>query len=112
MDKLRIFGSDKSFLDFNSTLIWCIFLAIKLEYKNIVLCGVDLEGPYFFEENTNKIEKRNIHSSLEKSYKNNFSIIESIEIINNTLLKKKSINMYADVGSKKLTKFLPTFDYN
>ena len=111
LDKFRIFSSDKSFLDFNSTIIWCIFLAIKLQYRHIVLCGIDLEGPYFYEESANKMMNRNIHSSLKKSYKNKFDLLESIEIINNTLLKKKGIRLYTDLGSKKLTKFLPIYEY-
>jgi len=75
------------------------------------LCGIDLEGPYFYEESANKMMNRNIHSSLKKSYKNKFDLLESIEIINNTLLKKKGIRLYTDLGSKKLTKFLPIYEY-
>jgi hypothetical protein len=110
LDKMKILKSNSLFVDYNATLLWCIFFAYKLGYEKIVLCGVDLEGPYFFEKQNNEIGQEKKHSTLEKSEIRGLSIIEVIKILNE-FFNTKNMTIYVDSNCKKLSKILPTYKY-
>lgn len=110
LDRMKILKSNSLFVDYNATLLWCIFFAYKLGYEKIVLCGVDLEGPYFFEKQNYEISQEKKHSTLEKSEMRGLSIIEVIKILNE-FFNKKNMTIYTDSNCKKLSRILPIYRY-
>lgn len=99
-----------------ATLSYLLFLAQEMNYKNIVLCGVDLIDSRFFYFN-NKYEKRlkpekdlienQIHPTNQKQ-KTNISISDIIDLIQEELFTEDNIKI--SVGSKKSALY-PRFDY-
>lgn len=99
-----------------ATLSYLLFLAQEMDYKNIVLCGVDLSDSRFFYYN-NKYANRlkpemdlnedDIHPTNQKQ-ESNISISDIIELIQEELFVEDHIKI--TVGSKKSALY-PRFDY-
>jgi hypothetical protein len=103
---LRAFKNRHKFLQYNGSLVWAIFMAYKMGYQRIVLCGVDLKGNYFFESSgeSNLIE----HSSLQNSRKK-LNLIEAILLIEKILLLKSGIRLYRHPASLAFVDLLPIY---
>ena len=90
------------------TITHAISLALNMGYEEIILCGIDLNGPYFWENNHSNLlfkpqeleegEKNNeIHKTNVKE-DNNVTVEEIISLIKDNSMK---INQSIFISSKK-----------
>lgn len=99
-----------------ATLSYLLFLAREMKYKNIVLCGVDLNDSKYFYFNKSyesqlKPEKDLIEEHIHptnQQLKTNIPISDTIELLQNELFTEDNIKI--SVGSKKSALY-PRFDY-
>ena len=110
------------------SISYLIDLGKNLGFKNIVLLGVDLNGPYFHEDRNDEISKilsstlnispasnkENIHLTADDSRTKHYgeiSIDQYLKIYNKEVLLKENINLY--VGSEKslLSAWLPVYKF-
>lgn len=106
---LKLHHTSNLLLTKRASISQAISFGQKMEYKNIVLCGVDLNNvEYFYEDdhyrNSNipipRSEQRGaIHKTVDPTYYGKITIDIVIEKMNNNLLKTNNINLY--IGSKK-----------
>lgn len=69
-----------------SSLSWILYLIHKLEYKNIVLCGIDLHGDHFWK-NSNPITQINFENKHETAIQSNgIGVEEIIDSYNKSIL--------------------------
>jgi hypothetical protein len=59
-------------------------------FKEIILCGIDLKGNYFFDQGQKLTEKE--HPSLIKS-KSSLNLIESVLTFEKYLLRKRGVKL-------------------
>lgn len=62
--RLFLFESEDKFYFKAASLIWCLMFAYKLRYEKVVLLGVDLIGPYFYEGDT-RASNEVIHNTAD-----------------------------------------------
>ncbi len=101
------------------SLSYCVFLAIFLGYKNIVLCGVDLSDInfyYYAKKYSNHITPKNDTKGLnihltESNYNNNIPISEILNIVNEDILKKDNIKLLNFKDKNNLMPFLDVFNF-
>ncbi|MEH7503779.1 hypothetical protein V7152_17490 [Neobacillus drentensis] len=100
-----------------ATLSYILLMAKEMNYKKIVLCGVDLIDSRFFY--LNKIYNKRlkpekdliedqIHPTNQKHNKTNITISDTIEMLQEELFDEDDIKI--SVGSKKSALY-PRFDY-
>jgi hypothetical protein len=87
---LRCFDSTTRFIQYQGSLIWSILIAYKMGFKEIILCGIDLKGNYFFDQGQKLTEKE--HPSLIKS-KSSLNLIESVLTFEKYLLRKRGVKL-------------------
>lgn len=121
---LRKFGitntsqSPKYILKKTGSLIYYIMLAVRMGYKQIVLCGVDLnDSDYFFEQDRDYYKSKNypipdknsgdIHATFDPSVKS-VPVDGVIDAINGTILQPQNIDLY--IGAKSSALF-PEYPY-
>ncbi len=102
-----------------ASLSFLVFWAYFMGYKQIVMCGVDLNNTeYFWETHTHqlkgagllippKAQLASIHRTLDPSY-GDVTIDQVLNCVDNVLLKPNGIKLY--VGSKKSALY-PRFEY-
>lgn len=110
----------KSIFFKRTSIIIKVFWAVRMGYKNIVLCGVDLNNTkYFFEENKNYYLKKGIlipdmmqtghvHSTNDPELFE-FTADKLINIINELVLKPKKINLFTALKSSALYPKIPSY---
>ncbi len=106
-NSLGLFLDKDRFIQINGSLIWSILMGYKLGYKKIVLCGVDLEGNYFFDDEKLNKDK---HPTLLKSPKS-LSLIDVVSIIQRKILTKKGIKLYKLQSGKALNGVLKDYEF-
>lgn len=119
---LNIFKKLKTLIVFNkrASLFSAIIFSYLLGYKNIVLCGVDLNNSsYFYENNTvnfqnNKdqfeqtIESEKTHKTDDVKY-GEVTISKLIERVDNVILKPNNISLYIGTTNSSLASILPYY---
>ena len=100
-----------------------LHLAKALGYKNIVLCGVDMDDRGYFFTNNDKYDdedipmhgKSNLHQgSIHKTVNPEYGQITLDKVIlnmNNIVLKKSNIKLFVESESSLLYPSLPLYDW-
>lgn len=99
------------------SLIFAIaHLGMSMNYKNIIFCGVDLNGsPYFFENNKDykDMDLSNPFSFDEKANNNNFHATSDpalgmpIDVALKVLVEQSNVNFFVTSNDSRLSEFLP-----
>ena len=84
----RILNFDNVFLNKAASLFWCILFAYKLEYKEIILVGVDLKGNYFYDVITNSDSNSFVHLTANPLKVSGGVTIQDLIISSNEILFK------------------------
>jgi len=127
LDLIRFFSKNNNngFIPFKQASVsWLIIFALKLGYKNIVLCGIDLNNTdYFFEQNKAYYFKKNIlippsgqdgkiHMTNDPDHCYGELIIKDvIDVLYRKLLRRKNINLYVGSPSSALYPDIPLYDW-
>lgn len=90
LNLFKCFDSTTRFIQYQGSLIWSILIAYKMGFKEIILCGIDLKGNYFFDQGQKPNEKE--HSSLIKS-RSSLNLIESVLTFEKYLLRKRGVKL-------------------
>jgi hypothetical protein len=106
-NSLGLFLDKDRFIQHNGSLIWSILMGYKLGYKKIVLCGVDLVGNYFFDDDKPNEDK---HPTLLKS-ENFLSILEVVSIVQRKILIKRGIELYKLQSGKAFNGVLKDYEF-
>jgi hypothetical protein len=107
-----------------ASLSWLITFAVRLGYRNIVLCGVDLNSSdYFYDLDSdyatnNKLVipdagfSEEIHptENVDKCHANT-TISEVLTIMQETVLDKRNIKLYVGAKSSALYPAIPLFKW-
>lgn len=122
IDNTNFLNSDIKYIyQNNSSLMFLILLSIKMGYKSIVLCGVDLtQSGYFFqnEKYTNIVghpyKSESHHSSrLHKTAcenKKDFTIMEIIDSMKRTILEPRGVSIYVENKNSALYPNIPHYN--
>ncbi len=90
-----------------SSLSWILFLIYKLNYRNVVLCGIDLHGQHFWQ-NSNQLEKIVPESKHETAVgSKGIGIIEIIDAYQKSIYK--DINLTVSTRFSLLASKLPIY---
>lgn len=100
-----------------ASLSYLIYLGYVLKYKNIVLCGVDLNNSDYFFDNSElygnvlhpKNIKTNVHATNMVNDGDIMTISEIIKVMNDVLLIPNDINLFILNKDSALSYFLPTY---
>lgn len=119
--KNYILKDRSNFYQYNSTMIFLILIAHKLNFKKIVLHGVDFGGKYFFSNKRYKIsnqikflkelkqyEKKNISKNGIYLNHENLNMPEVFKIIAKYLIKE-NITLYSGSEKSNASKILKTY---
>jgi len=111
LDRIGVLRQTSIFFTRTGSVDWCVLFGYKLGYRNIVLCGVDLNNTrYFWEIDTKCYEGKNfvlpekrqrglIHKTLDPTRCSGGIPIEQVLLaIKDVLLEPRGIKLY--VGSK------------
>lgn len=93
-------------------------MAIALEYKRVILCGIDLTNPaYFFDslEYQGRVPRppvvkqdSAVHNSVNTD-RGTVTISDVIEVFNDEVLGKRRIELFVQSSSSQLASFLPVY---
>jgi len=127
LDLIKTFSKNaiNGFIPFKQASVsWLIIFALKLGYKNIVLCGIDLNTTeYFFEQNKTYYLKKNIlippsgqdgkvHMTNDPDHCDGDLIIKDvIDVLYRKLLRRKNINLYVGSSSSALYPDIPLYSW-
>ena len=106
LNLFKYFDSATKFIQYQGSLIWSILIAYKMGYKEIILCGIDLKGNYFFDQGQKLNEKE--HSSLIKS-RTSLNLIESVLIFEKYLLRKRGVKLLINSENLAFNGKLPEY---
>lgn len=104
-----------------ASLSYLVFLAYLLGYKEIVLCGVDLNNTdYFFDHDfyanslkpVNVKGAKHITNQADKTSNLDMTIMEVLHEINKTLLESKGIKLTVSNPNSELVSILDVYDFN
>lgn len=113
----------KLFYQYNSTLVLLISIAYELNFKKIVIHGLDFGGKYFFsDQNIIHKNKHLIYKNELNTYKNHniskkgsyqshktLNMNLMFKLISSSLLKKK-VTLYSATKNSASSKFLKVFN--
>ena len=123
MKKLKIFSQSEKMrihMEYIASISDIIIFGVIAGYKNIVLCGVDLNNiNYFYEADSNYYKKKGllipsseqkgpIHKTIDKTV-GNLTIDEIVYTLNELVLKPKGINLYVAFNSSALYPKIPFY---
>ena len=101
-----------------ATVARAVLFGFQMGYKDIVLCGVDLNNTkYFYEDEKyknlpisipQKHQKGNVHNTLDKTY-GELTIDIVIQEINKSLLQPNNVNLYIGSRNSALYPMLPFY---
>lgn len=106
---------NKEFYKKKSTLSLIIDIAIKMEYKEIIFCGIDLNNNSYFYENE-KYKKYDIpfvdkSSSVHLTNNKKISKITIFDYIKEIKNKNKNIKFYTLSSKSELAKILEVYNF-
>ena len=120
MNRMKIF-KNKFIYKKRASISMLVILGWQLGFKDIILCGVDLNNSkYFYEENSdyyqnkgivipeNKEKKNRVHKTIDKDF-GNLTIDQVIYSINKILLKPNNIRLYTAFSDSALNEELDTY---
>jgi hypothetical protein len=90
LNLFKFFKSRTKFIQYKGSLIWSILIAYNMGFKEIILCGIDLKGNYFFDQGQKPTDRE--HSSLTKS-RSSLNLIESVLTFEKYLLRKRGVKL-------------------
>tara|TARA_B100000900_G_scaffold387880_1_gene379476 strand:+ start:202 stop:1077 length:876 start_codon:yes stop_codon:yes gene_type:complete len=114
---IKFFQSKSILFAKTGSLISTISIGLLLDYKNIVLCGVDLsDTKYFFDDNYYKSkfpdidadQPGEVHLTIDKSKKS--ITIDTIIKILNYINVKRGNNIFIENSSSVLSNILPVYN--
>jgi hypothetical protein len=107
-----------------ASLSWLVSFALRLGYRNIVLCGVDLNSTdYFYDIDSSYAKSNNlvipnagfqdkVHPTENPDKcQANTPISEVLAIMQETLLDKQNINLYVGAKSSALYPAIPLYKW-
>lgn len=107
-----------------ASLSWLLVFALKLGYKRIVLCGVDLNTPkYFYDIETDFYQERGLlippsefSSSIHPTNNpancsGSLSITDVLHIMHDTLFKKRGVEIFVGAESSALFPGFPLYSW-
>jgi len=123
MKKFKMFSQSERMrihMQCRASLSDIIIFGVIAGYKNIILCGIDLNNiNYFYEADSSYYKKKgllipssgqksHIHRTIDKTV-GNVTIDEIVYTLNELLLKPKGINLYVAFSSSALYPKIPFF---
>lgn len=102
------------------TVSMIISFAVNLGYKEIILCGIDLNDPRYFFEDKGKypdlpkfffVQKNKTHVSLKKDPLF-LEMDKIIDVLNELVCKDQGIKLFVQNPKSTLAKFLPIYEMN
>ena len=119
--------SNSFFFNTAASIVWCTGLGLKAGYKEIVLCGADLHGSYFFEDsilqqsidyNEHKLDALSSHTA-QKIHKTQDSarvsgglpVSDVLDVVDQELLKPRGIRLYISSTNSLLYPRIPLYTW-
>lgn len=102
---------------FRATLSMALALCVNLGYKEVILCGIDLNDPSYFYQNKGKYPDTPFFRSSPNTPKHStlsrkelyISIDEVVKIINVEICKPNNIKLFIQNPNSALSSFLPVY---
>lgn len=103
-----------------ASVFYLVVLALRAGYKNVVLCGVDLDGgDYFYEAYRAEREAEGYwvppklppvssHKTNDKAF-GELTIADALAILKDEVLDRRAIGLYVGFGSSRLHPMLPAW---
>ncbi|KAB2814331.1 hypothetical protein [Phaeocystidibacter luteus] len=90
-----------------------IDIAARLGYRKVVLLGIDLQGPYFYEETNEDVETGQESGTLliQRESASEMSIAQILKIQSEFLQENKGVTVYAGSVKSLLREFMPIFSF-
>lgn len=116
--ELGLLDKDDFFPNKSSSLSWVISFAYQLKYKNIVFCGVDLFGDYFYlnekplSPEEFLIQKDKIHLTGDSNINGKVTIQDIVTVWNNDYFHKYGAQMFVSSEFSMLSNQLPVYKFN
>jgi hypothetical protein len=98
----------------SASLVYLCALAARSGFKKIVLCGVDLAGPYFFDEHEGQLEAnltRNLVHPTNDPSTRSVTVSQALDVLNGEFLMPSGILLYVASPESPLADFLPVFEW-
>jgi hypothetical protein len=104
---------------FRATLSMAISLSVNLGYKEIILCGIDLNDPRYFYQDKNMYPDTPFFRSSKDTVKH-ATVLQNdlfvpidivIEIMKNEILIHKGIKISIQNNKSALNRFLPIYEF-
>lgn len=124
LDRAGLLRQSPIFFERAGTVIWCVLFGYKFGFRNIVLCGVDLNTPeYFFEREREKLVRKGfiipkscqsgqIHKTLDPSRVEGGIPVDSLIVaIKEVIFDKKGINLFVGAKNSALYPALPVYPW-
>jgi len=123
LKKTRLLDNPYIFFNKNSTVHNTLLMAYKMGYNKIVLCGIDLDNHYFFEEYSSElintkvklpfnIQEKEIHKTNDPlRCAGGVPISKLIKVINLNLFKPNNIQLFVSSKNSKLYPQLPVYNW-
>ena len=105
-----------------ATIVFSIFMGVRLGFKNIVLCGVDLNGSKYFYHSDKWINTYNlivppidnIHEDTHETMltKNGISVVDVIKVVENEINRYGDVNIYVSNPKSALADVLDVYEFS
>lgn len=120
LDRVGIFAADSQLrrvFKYRATVSMLISLAVALGYREIVLCGIDIDDPrYFYEDETRYPDMKRFRSSPRRArhataYASpmQVSVMDVIHGLNRRVLQPRGIRLSVEHASSALHPRLPVY---
>lgn len=113
-------GEGTPILRKRASVFYLVILALRAGYKNVVLCGIDLDGgDYFYEAYRSELEAEGYwvpprlppamtHKTNDKSF-GEITIAEALSILKEEVLDRRGIGLFVGFCSSRLHPMLPAW---
>ena len=118
----QILDSNQSdyFYNYIASIIYIVFMAYKVGYKNIVLCGFDMDDKYFYCTNKKYQSEANLLGLCNKTAVNKIAndkwrrntIIEILVFIDEKLKTHREGRLYVYSKKMSLSRYFPEYTYD
>lgn len=113
----QVTGRFSSLLKYAATLTTVLIFGLKLGYKRIVLCGIDLKTPdYFFQDRAHysdswepPVEARTAAHFTETSLRWKVPVTRAVAVIKRDVLEPAGVQLFLENQESALYPLLPTF---
>ena len=107
-----------------ASISWLIVFALRLNYKNIILCGVDLNSSdYFYEIDQSFVQERglfeppsefesNVHPTNDASKCDGLTISQILAVMEKKILRKRGVKLFVGAEQSALYPQLPVYKWS